>query len=55
MRVREMRLAHWLDERLLRHRIRAVCRYLWCWHVMCEGGVTSRCRYCGRGDALGGM
>lgn len=49
MRLYDSRTAHWVDEHVLCHRVRLRCCHLWCWHVMCERGVTSRCRYCGRG------
>ncbi len=45
-----MRVLHWLDERALRHRVRFLCRHLWCWHALCGGDIPVQCcPYCGRG------
>ena len=48
MRFYDVRALHWLDVRVLRHRILSLCRHLWCWHALCEGEIPSqRCQFCG--------
>jgi hypothetical protein len=50
MRLYDVRVAHWIDERVLHHRSWLLCRHLWCWHALCHGEIPAQCcGYCGRG------
>ena len=33
MKLYDVRLANWIDRQVLHHRVNAVCRHLWCFHV----------------------
>ncbi len=34
MRLYDMRVLHFLDERVVKHRLPRFCYHLWCWHVL---------------------